>query len=416
MASPLRLHKTIGVKVGRVLVGGGAPVVVQSMTMTDTADAESTARQCVELAEAGSEMVRVTVNTPEAAAAIPDIRNRMLDAGCSAPLIGDFHYNGHLLLTRQPGCARALDKYRINPGNVGTGKRRDEQFSTICKVAVENAKPVRIGVNGGSLNQELVVAKMQENTDRDLGKTSEEIINECMVLSAVESTALAIESGLGRDQIIISCKTSRPRDLIAVYRELARRTEQPLHLGLTEAGMGTKGLVWSASAMGILLNEGIGDTIRVSLTPRPGGDRRDEVYAACELLQALGLRSFSPSVTACPGCGRTTSSTFQELAERTQEYIRSRMPEWKTRYEGVETLTLAVMGCVVNGPGESKAANIGISLPGTGEAPNCPVFIDGQHYTTLRGTYEELAEGFRKLVDDYVAAKYPLKSDKQPVA
>jgi len=334
----------------------------------------------------------------------------MLDAGVTAPLIGDFHYNGHLLLTRFPACAEALDKYRINPGNVGTGRRRDEQFATICKVARDRNKPVRIGVNGGSLNQELVVAKMQENTDRALGHTSEEIINECMVLSALQSTELAIESGLRKDQIIISCKTSRPRDLIAVYRELARRTDQPLHLGLTEAGMGMKGLVWSASAIGVLLYEGIGDTIRVSLTPKPSGDRREEVYAACEILQALGLRSFSPSVTACPGCGRTTSTTFQELAERTQEYIRLRMPEWKTQYEGVESMTLAVMGCVVNGPGESKAASIGISLPGTGEAPNCPVFIDGEHYTTLRGTYDELAEAFRKLVDEYVERKYQKKA------
>jgi (E)-4-hydroxy-3-methylbut-2-enyl-diphosphate synthase len=405
----LKVHRTIGVRVGNVQVGGGAPVVVQSMTMTDTADAASTAQQCIELAEAGSEMVRVTVNLPEAAAAVPEIKRRMLDAGVTAPLIGDFHYNGHLLLTRFPECARALDKYRINPGNVGTGRRRDEQFATICKVAVDNGKPVRIGVNGGSLNQELVVSRMQDNTDRNLGLTSEEIINECMVLSAVESTALAQESGLRRDQIIISCKTSRPRDLIAVYRELSRRTDQPLHLGLTEAGMGMKGLVWSAAAMGVLLNEGIGDTIRVSLTPRPGGDRREEVYAACEILQALGIRSFSPSVTACPGCGRTTSSTFQELAERTQAYIRERMPEWKTKHEGVETMTLAVMGCVVNGPGESKAANIGISLPGTGEAPNCPVFIDGQHHTTLKGTYDELAVAFRELVDNYVATKYPVR-------
>src|ERR671926_189753 len=284
MASSIRLHKTVGVKVGRVLVGGGAPVVVQSMTMTDTADAKATARQCIELAEAGSEMVRVTVNVPEAAAAVPDIKQRMLDAGCTAPLIGDFHYNGHLLLTKFPDCAAALDKYRINPGNVGTGRRRDEQFATICKVAVDFDKPVRIGVNGGPLNQELVVAKMQENTDRNLG--------------------------------------------------------------LTEAGMGMKGLVWSASAMGVLLAEGIGDTIRVSLTPRPGGDRREEVYAACELLQSLGIRTFAPSVTACPGCGRTTSTTFQELAERTQEYIREQMPDWKRTYDGVETLTLAVMGCV----------------------------------------------------------------------
>jgi (E)-4-hydroxy-3-methylbut-2-enyl-diphosphate synthase len=405
----LKLHRTVGVRVGSVQVGGGAPVAVQSMTITDTADASRTAQQCIELAEAGSDMVRVTVNVPEAAVAVQEIKQRMLDAGVSAPLIGDFHYNGHLLLTRFPDCAAALDKYRINPGNVGTGKRRDEQFATICKVARDHAKPVRIGVNGGSLNQELVVARMQENTDRDLGLTSEEIINECMILSALQSTELAIESGLRKDQIIISCKTSRPRDLIAVYRELAKKTDQPLHLGLTEAGMGTKGLVWSAASMGVLLNEGIGDTIRVSLTPRPGGDRREEVYAACELLQSLGLRSFAPSVTACPGCGRTTSTTFQELAERTQEYIRERMPEWKTHHEGVETMTLAVMGCIVNGPGESKAANIGISLPGTGEAPNCPIYIDGKHHSTLRGTYEELAAAFRELVDNYVATNYPLK-------
>src|SRR5580765_2532949 len=406
MAVPARLHRTVPVRVGHVQVGGGAPVVVQSMTMTDTGDAAATARQCIELAAAGSEMVRVTVNVPEAAAKVAEIKQRMLDAGCAAPLIGDFHYNGHLLLTKYPDCARALDKYRINPGNVGTGRRRDEQFSTICQVAVDHGKPVRIGVNGGSLNQELVIARMQENTDRDLGKSSEQIINECMVISAVESTALALDSGLRRDQIIISCKTSRPRDLIAVYRTLARETDQPLHLGLTEAGMGVKGLVWSASAMGVLLSEGIGDTIRVSLTPRPGGDRREEVYAACELLQALGIRSFSPSVTACPGCGRTTSTTFQELAERIQGYIRDQMPLWKTQYEGVENMTLAVMGCIVNGPGESKAANIGISLPGTGEAPHCPVFIDGAHATTLHGTYEELSAAFQRLVDDYVDSRY----------
>src|SRR5438046_4217898 len=405
----LKLHRTVGVKVGPLQIGGGAPIAVQSMTNTDTPDVETTAQQCIELAQAGSELVRITVNLPEAAAAVPAIKRRMLDAGVTAPLIGDFHYNGHLLLTKYPDCARALDKYRINPGNVGTGKRRDEQFTTICKVAGEHQKPVRIGVNGGSLNQELVVVKMQENTDRDLGKTSEEIINECMVISAVESTALAIESGLRKDQIIISCKSSRPRDLIAVYRALARQTDQPLHLGLTEAGMGTKGLVWSSAAMGVLLNEGIGDTIRVSLTPRPGGDRREEVFAACELLQALGLRSFSPSVTACAGCGRTTSSTFQELAERIQGYIREMMPTWKTQYEGVETMTLAVMGCIVNGPGESKAANIGISLPGTGEAPRCPVYIDGKKDVTLEGTYDELAAAFKKLLDTYVSTKYPRK-------
>jgi (E)-4-hydroxy-3-methylbut-2-enyl-diphosphate synthase len=402
-------HQTTGVNVGGVRVGGGAPIVVQSMCNTDTADVDSTLRQCLELWQAGSELLRVTVNLPEAAEAVPSLKRRLLLAGCTAPLIGDFHYNGHILLTKFPKCAEALDKYRINPGNVGTGKRRDEQFSTICKIAVDNGKPVRIGVNGGSLNQDLVMRKMQENTDEDLGLTSEQIINDCMVMSALESTALALEAGLRTDQIIISCKVSRPNDLIAVYRDLARKTVQPLHLGLTEAGMGIKGLVWSASAMGVLLTEGIGDTIRISLTPKPGGDRREEVYASCELLQALGLRAFAPSVTACPGCGRTTSTTFQELAERIQDYIREMMPAWKTRHEGVETMTLAVMGCVVNGPGESKAANIGISLPGTGEAPTCPVFVDGQHYTTLRGTYDELSVAFRALVDDYVATRYPRK-------
>jgi (E)-4-hydroxy-3-methylbut-2-enyl-diphosphate synthase len=399
-------HQTVGVRVGRVQVGGGAPVVVQSMCNTDTADAAATVKQCLELFSAGSELLRVTVNLPEAAAAVPEVKRRLLDAGCDAPLIGDFHYNGHLLLTRHPDCARALDKYRINPGNVGSGRRRDEQFATICKVAADQGKPVRIGVNGGSLNQELVMRRMQENAEGNLGRTAEDVVNECMVLSALESTALALESGLRTDQIIISCKVSRPAHLIAVYRELAGRTSQPLHLGLTEAGMGIKGLVWSASAMGVLLNEGIGDTIRVSLTPRPGGDRREEVYAACELLQALGLRSFAPSVTACPGCGRTTSTTFQALAERVQDYVREKMPAWQARYEGVENMTLAVMGCVVNGPGESKASNIGISLPGTGEAPHCPVYVDGQHFTTLTGTYEELAETFRRLVDDYVETKY----------
>src|SRR2546430_6081406 len=403
-------RKTYGVNVGHVRVGGGAPIVVQSMTNTDTADVAATLKQTLELAEAGSEIVRWTVNVPEAAAAVPEIKKRLLEAGCNVPIIGDFHYNGHVLLTKYPDCAKSLDKYRINPGNVGAGQRRDEQFSTICKVARDNGKPVRIGVNGGSLNQELVMLKMQENTDKNLGKESEEIINDCMVLSAIQSTELALETGLRNDQIIISCKTSRPRDLITVYRDLASKTEQPLHLGLTEAGMGTKGLVWSAASLGVLLYDGIGDTIRISLTPRPGGDRREEVYAACELLQSLGLRSFSPSVTACPGCGRTTSSTFQELAERTQDYIRDQMPSWKTRYDGVETMTLAVMGCIVNGPGESKAANIGISLPGTGEEPNCPIYIDGRHVTTLRGGYEELSAAFQRLVDDYVETKYAGRS------
>ena len=403
-------RKTFGVQVGHVRVGGAAPIAVQSMTNTDTADVAATLQQTLELAEAGSELVRWTVNVPEAAEAVPIIKKRLLDAGCKVPMIGDFHYNGHVLLIKYPECAKALDKYRINPGNVGAGQRRDEQFSTICKVAVDNGKPVRIGVNGGSLNQELVMSKMQENTDKNLGLQSEDIINQCMVLSALQSTELALESGLRNDQIIISCKTSRPRDLITVYRDLSAKTEQPLHLGLTEAGMGMKGQIWSAAALGVLLYEGIGDTVRISLTPKPGGDRREEVYAACEVLQSLGLRAFSPSVTACPGCGRTTSSTFQELAERTQEYIREMMPTWKTQYDGVETMTLAVMGCIVNGPGESKAASIGISLPGTGEAPRCPVYIDGKKDVTLEGTYDELAVAFQALVDNYVATKYPRKA------
>ena len=403
-----RRHRTTGVHVGNVMVGGGAPVAVQSMTMTDTADARGTAQQCIELWQAGSEMVRVTVNVPEAAAAVPEIKQRMLDAGCTAPLIGDFHYNGHLLLTRYPGAARALDKYRINPGNVGTGKRRDEQFATICQVAIEHGKPVRIGVNGGSLNQELVMAKMQENTDRNLGKESDDIISECMVLSAVQSTELAMETGLRADQIIISCKLSRPRHLIEVYRALAKQTTQPLHLGLTEAGMGTKGLVWSSAAMGVLLAEGIGDTIRVSLTPKPGGDRREEVYAACELLQSLGLRTFAPSVTACPGCGRTTSTFFQELAQKIEGYLREQMPGWRDEFPGVEAMTVAVMGCVVNGPGESKHANIGISLPGSGETPVAPVFVDGRKTVTLKG--DGIAAEFKAIVDEYVRSHYSARN------
>jgi len=407
--SEIKLRRTTSVRVGNVTVGGGSPIVVQSMTMTDTADAKATATQCVQLAEAGSDMVRITVNQDEAAKAVPEIKKRMRDSDCNVPLIGDFHYNGHLLLTRYPETAQALDKYRINPGNVGAGNRRDEQFQTICNIAQTHGKPVRIGVNGGSLNQDLVMAKMQANTDKDLGLTSEEIINECMIISALESTELALNSGLSEEQIIISCKVSRPRDLITIYRALATQTSQPLHLGLTEAGMGLKGLVWSAAAMGTLLSEGIGDTIRVSLTPSPNGDRREEVYAACELLQSLSLRAFAPSVTACPGCGRTTSSTFQELAERIQVYIRSMMPAWKMQYSGVEEMTVAVMGCVVNGPGESKAANIGISLPGTGEEPSCPVFIDGQHTTTLRGSYEELFEAFHQLIDNYIETTYEKK-------
>ena len=406
----LKLHRTIGVSVGDVQIGGGAPIAVQSMTSTDTANIAATVEQSMELAQAGSELVRITVNVPPAALAVPEIKRRLKHEGFTTPLIGDFHYNGHQLLARYPECARALDKYRINPGNVGTGDRRDEQFTTICKIAKNHGKAIRIGVNGGSLDQELVTAKMQENTVRDLGRSSEEVINECMVVSAVRSTELAIAAGMKQDRIVISCKVSRPRDLCSIYRTLSKKTDQPLHLGLTEAGIGLRGLVWSASTMGILLQEGIGDTIRVSLTPKPAGDRREEVYAACELLQALGLRSFAPSVTACPGCGRTTSTTFQALAERIQDYVRTMMPEWKLNFEGVETLTLAVMGCVVNGPGESKAANIGISLPGTGEAPTCPVYVDGQHVTTLRGEYNELFDQFKRLIDDYVVTHYIKKN------
>jgi (E)-4-hydroxy-3-methylbut-2-enyl-diphosphate synthase len=400
-------HSTVAVDVGDVRIGGGAPIVVQSMTSTDTTDAARTARQAGELAAAGSELVRITVNVPEAAAAVPEIRRRLDDAGWRVPLIGDFHYNGHVLLREYPATARALAKYRINPGNVGRGGRRDANFTTICAIARDNGKPVRIGVNSGSLDQALVMAKMAENTERELGLSSDEVVNECMVLSALRSTELALEAGLAREQIVISCKLSRPSALIAVYRELAARTVQPLHLGLTEAGMGTRGLVWSASAMGVLLEEGIGDTIRVSLTPRPGGDRRDEVYAACELLQALGLRSFAPSVTACPGCGRTSSATFQTLAEKIQGYVRERLPAWQASHQGVETLTLAVMGCIVNGPGESRTVNIGISLPGAGETPACPVFVDGRKLTTLKGTCEELADAFQRIVEDYVTTMYP---------
>jgi len=396
--------------VGQVQVGGGAPVRVQSMTNTDTEDAASTARQVVELAEAGSELVRITVNTPAAAEAVPEIRKRIQDAGCEVPLIGDFHYNGHRLLTKHPGCAEALDKYRINPGNVGKGKPRDVQFSTICEVARDHGKPVRIGVNMGSLNQDLVIEKMQENTDKDLGKDAEAIMNECMIISALESTALALECGLTENQIIISCKTSVPIYLIELYRGLSAQTRQPLHLGLTEAGMGMKGQIWSSAAMSVLLAEGIGDTIRTSLTPAPGGDRREEVYASQEILQALGLRQFAPSITACPGCGRTTSTTFQELANDTQEYVRERMPVWKENFEGVEGMKVAVMGCVVNGPGESKAANIGISLPGNGEAPVCPVFVDGERFAAYTGTKEELSAQFKALIEDYVGNKYPVRA------
>jgi (E)-4-hydroxy-3-methylbut-2-enyl-diphosphate synthase len=397
--------------VGHVQVGGGALPVVQSMTNTDTEDPASTAEQVVALAQAGSEIVRITVNTPNAAAAVPEIVQRVKDAGHDVPIVGDFHFNGHRLLTKHPECADALAKYRINPGNVGKGQKRDAQFNTICEIARDHGKPVRIGVNMGSLNAELVLDKMQENTDKNLGKTSEQVMNECMIISALESTELALQCGLTENQIIISCKTSVPRYLIELYRELAERTRQPLHLGLTEAGMGMKGQIWSAASMAILLEEGIGDTIRVSLTPQPGGDRCEEVYACQEILQALGIRQFAPSITACPGCGRTTSTTFQELANETQDYVRLRMPAWRNEYEGVEALKVAVMGCIVNGPGESKAANIGISLPGNGEAPVCPVFIDGEKYDSFTGTKEELAHKFRELLENYVVRTYPRKGE-----
>lgn len=399
-------HETVGVPVEHITIGGGAPIVVQSMANTETADIEKTVAQCLDLALAGSELVRITVNRPESARAVPEIKKRLLDDGCQVPLIGDFHYNGHKLLTEFPECAKSLAKYRINPGNVGRGQKRDEQFATICKVAVDNNKPVRIGVNVGSLNQELVVSRMDENEKKGQGKEPEAIINECMILSALQSTELALDCGLRKDQIIISAKASKPVHLIALYRELANTTDQPLHLGLTEAGMGMRGQVWSATSMGVLLYEGIGDTIRVSLTPRPDSDRREEVYAAQEILQSLGLRSFAPSITACPGCGRTTSTTFQELAERVEAHVKKMMPEWRGQYEGVEELTLAVMGCVVNGPGESKAANIGISLPGTGEAPHCPVYVDGKKHITLNGTPGELSRQFLAVIDEYVESTY----------
>ncbi len=398
---------TAAVNVGDVTIGGGAPVVVQAMTNTDTADAEATARQCVELASAGAELVRITVNTADAAAAVPEIRRRLDDQGCTIPLIGDFHYNGHLLLRENQECAAALAKYRINPGNVGRGARQDEHFSEICIIARDQAKAIRIGVNGGSLDPVLVGSRMDDNANRELGLSSEEVVNECMVLSALESTEKAFDCGLEPDRIVLSAKVSSPPQLIAVYRELASRTDQALHLGLTEAGMGVRGLVWSSAAMAILLAEGIGDTIRVSLTPEPDGDRTNEVRAACEILQALGLRSFAPSVVACPGCGRTTSSSFQELATRVEDHVRARLAGWRETHPGVQDLTLAVMGCVVNGPGESKAADIGISLAGAGEEPRCPVYVDGERVTTLQGTPDEIADSFLGVIDDYVQRNFP---------
>ncbi len=404
---------TVTVDVDGVAVGSTHPVVVQSMTNTDTADVHATALQVAALAHAGSELVRITVNNDAAAAAVPEIRRRLDDLGVGVPLVGDFHYNGHQLLVEFPAMARSLAKYRINPGNVGA-KRHDEHFAAIVRVAADNGKPVRIGVNWGSLDPALLTQLMDANARSATPRDARAVMIEAMLESALRSAELAEATGLGHDRIILSAKVSGVTDLVEVYRLLAARCDYPLHLGLTEAGMGTKGLVWSSSAMGILLAEGIGDTIRVSLTPRPGGDRREEVFAACELLQALGLRSFAPSVTACPGCGRTTSTTFQELAERIQAHVRERMPAWRAEREGVETMTLAVMGCVVNGPGESKAASIGISLPGTGEAPSCPVYVDGKQFTTLKGSYEELSRAFQAIVDDYVATKYPPR--RSPIA
>jgi (E)-4-hydroxy-3-methylbut-2-enyl-diphosphate synthase len=392
------------VTVGGVALGGGAPIVVQSMTNTDTADAQATARQALELWRAGSELVRVTVNSPEAAAAVPEIRARLDGEGCGVPLIGDFHFNGHKLLARFPACAAALAKYRINPGNVGKGAARDERFATLIGVALEHGKPVRIGVNWGSLDPELLARMMDENARRPDPLGAEEVTREALVRSALESAAQAERLGLGADRIVISCKVSGVQELIAVYRELARRCGYALHLGLTEAGMGSKGIVASAAAMAVLLQEGIGDTIRVSLTPQPGGDRTQEVLVAQELLQSMGLRSFAPMVAACPGCGRTTSSTFQELADRIQGWLRASMPAWKARYPGVEDLRVAVMGCVVNGPGESRHADIGISLPGTNEVPVAPVYVDGEKTVTLKG--ERIAEEFQALVEAYVRTNY----------
>ncbi|HEX2567069.1 MAG TPA: flavodoxin-dependent (E)-4-hydroxy-3-methylbut-2-enyl-diphosphate synthase [Burkholderiales bacterium] len=395
---------SVAVKVGDVVIGGGAPVVVQSMTNTDTADAAATAAQVADLARAGSELVRITVNTPEAAAQVAPIRERLDAMGCAVPLVGDFHYNGHKLLTQFPDCARALAKYRINPGNVGKGQKRDEQFATMIECALRYGKAVRIGVNWGSLDQALLARLMDENAKKAAPASAVDVMREAVIVSALESARQAEELGLGAERIVISCKMSQVQDLIAVYRALAGRCNYALHLGLTEAGMGSKGIVASAAAMGVLLQEGIGDTIRVSLTPEPGGARTREVQVAQELLQTMGLRSFVPMVSACPGCGRTTSTYFQELAQKIENFLREQMPAWKARYAGVEGMRVAVMGCVVNGPGESKHADIGISLPGTNELPVAPVYVDGQKTVTLKG--ERIAEEFQAIVEDYVARRY----------
>ena len=403
-SGPAARHQTVAVAVGKVTVGGGAPVVVQSMTNTDTADVQATAQQVAALARAGSEMVRVTVDRDEAAAAVPHIKERLLRMNVDVPIVGDFHYIGHKLLADCPDCAEALDKYRINPGNVGFKDKRDTQFADIIEIANKNDKPVRIGANWGSLDQELLSRLMDENATSSSPRDARAVTREAMVQSALLSAARAIELGMPKDRIILSAKVSAVQDLIAVYQDLAARSDYAIHLGLTEAGMGTKGIVASSAALSILLQQGIGDTIRISLTPEPGGDRTREVQVAQELLQTMGFRTFVPLVAACPGCGRTTSTTFQELARSIQDFIRDEMPAWKTRYPGVETLNVAVMGCIVNGPGESKHADIGISLPGTGEAPAAPVFVDGKKFRTLRGP--SIASDFQALVIDYIEQRY----------
>ena len=399
----IRRH-TLGVAVDHVRVGGGAPVVVQSMTNTDTADVDATVEQVKALAKAGSELVRITVNTEEAARAVPTIRERLFQLGVNAPLVGDFHFNGHKLLTRYPECAEALSKYRINPGNVGRGSKRDPQFAAMIEVACRYDRPVRIGVNWGSLDQELLTRLMDENSASSEPLDADQVVHKAMIASAVGSARRAEQIGLAADRIILSCKMSGVQDLIAVYRALADASDYPLHLGLTEAGMGSKGIVASTAALAVLLQEGIGDTIRISLTPEPGGDRTREVIVAQEILQTMGLRSFTPMVIACPGCGRTTSTVFQVLARDIQDHIRQRMPEWRRQFQGVEDMTVAVMGCVVNGPGESKHANIGISLPGTGETPVAPVYEDGKKTVTLKG--DAIAADFQNLVEAYVSSHY----------
>jgi len=401
-------RSSVGVQVGTIMLGGGAPIVVQSMTNTDTVDEIATTEQVAQLARAGSELVRITVNSMEAASAVPGIRARLDDMGCHVPLVGDFHFNGHKLLTSYPECAKALAKFRINPGNVGHGKKRDEQFTTLIETACKYDKPVRIGVNWGSLDPEMLARIMDKNATSSSPQDAKYVMREALITSALESASKAEEIGLNRNKIVLSCKVSGVQDLIMVYRDLAARCNYALHLGLTEAGMGSKGIVASTAALSILLQEGIGDTIRISLTPEPGGTRSREVIVAQEILQTMGLRAFVPLVAACPGCGRTTSTYFQELAESIQAYVRDEMIVWREQYDGVENMTLAVMGCVVNGPGESKHANIGISLPGSGESPVAPVFVDGQKTVTLKGN--NIANEFRQIVDKYVSEKYPRKT------